>query len=72
MLIVQDFQIDQRLSAGAFGTVYLAHHRLTGERVAIKVSGPTCPCPCPALPCPALPRSRPCLELELSRLAGLV
>ncbi len=35
-----DFVFESRISAGAFGTVHLAHHTMTGERVAIKVLRP--------------------------------
>eukprot|EP00048_Salpingoeca_helianthica_P007668 m.113546 g.113546 ORF g.113546 m.113546 type:complete len:1270 (+) comp14393_c0_seq3:67-3876(+) len=33
----EDFEFEKRLSAGAFGTVFLAHHKRTNELVAIKM-----------------------------------
>src|ERR1700757_1179588 len=34
------FQIDKELGSGAMGTVYLARHEPTGQRVAMKVMAP--------------------------------
>jgi eukaryotic-like serine/threonine-protein kinase len=34
---VRDYQIEKQLGAGGFGAVYLARHRQTGKRVALKV-----------------------------------